>query len=95
MPEDGGYVFTLIANDESSIEVDGKLLGEGPAPFKQVCGLAGNAARPITVATELAKGMHHLDISESHHVGIDDFHLFWQGPGIALQPIPAERLFQP
>ena len=95
VPEDGGYVFTVIANDESSIAVDGKPLGTSPKPFAQVCGLAGNAARPITVATELAKGLHHLEVSESHGAGVDNFQVLWQGPGILLQPIPAERLSQP
>ena len=92
VPEDGGYLFTAIANDESSIAVDGKMLGSGPATIAQVCGLAGNAARPLTVAAELSKGLHHLRVTESHSTGIDDFKLLWQGPGIPLGDIPSIRL---
>ncbi len=73
VPEDGGYVFTVIANDASSIALDGKALGVGPAPFAQVCGSAGNAARPLTVTAELSKGLHHLEVSETHGVGVDTF----------------------
>ncbi len=92
VPEDGGYLFTVIANDGSSVSIDGKLLGTGPQPVVQVCGLAGNAARPLTVAAELGKGLHHLRVMETHGVGIDNFQLLWQGPGVALGPIPAGRL---
>ena len=95
VPEDGGYLFTVIANDGSSISIDGKKLGEGPLPFAQVCGLSGNAARPITVAAQLGKGRHQVHIRETHGAGEDNFQVLWQGPGIPLGQIPAERLSQP
>ncbi len=91
-PEDGGYIFTMIANDTSSISIDGRVLRTSPKPFAQVCGLAGNAARPVSVAVELAKGLHHLEVEESHGVGRDDFQVYWQGPGIGLSHIPPDRL---
>lgn len=92
VPEDGGYIFTVIANDSSSLTIDGKKLGQSPAPFAQVCGLEGNAARPVTVAVELSKGLHHLDVEESHTTGVDDFRVLWQSPGQPYQPIPVELL---
>ncbi len=92
VPEDGGYLFSAIANDASSIAVDGKALGSGPETIAQVCGLAGNAARLLTVAAELSKGLHHLRVTESHSTGRDDFRLLWQGPGIPLGDIPSSRL---
>jgi hypothetical protein len=92
VPEDGGYIFTVIANDSSSISMDGKTLGTSPVPFAQVCGLAGSAARAVTVTVELSKGLHHLDVLESHGEGIDDFKVLWQPPGQAIEPIPADRL---
>lgn len=95
VPEGGGYIFTLIANDASTITVDGKQLATGPTPFAQVCGLSGNAARIITVPVELAKGAHSLEISESHGTGIDNFQVLWQGPGISLQSLPTVYLFAP
>jgi hypothetical protein len=92
VPEDGGYVFTVIANDSSSISIDGKALAKSPAPFAQVCGLEGSAAQPVTVAVELSKGLHHLDVAESHAKGIDDFRVLWQQPGQPMEPIPVDRL---
>jgi hypothetical protein len=92
VPQDGGYVFTVIANDASSIAMDGKTLGKSAAPFAQVCGLAGNAAQAVTVAVELSKGLHQLDVTESHAEGIDDFKVLWQEPGQPIAPIPANRL---
>jgi hypothetical protein len=91
-PEDGGYVFTVIANDSSSISIDGKAVGKSPAPFAQVCGLEGNAARSVTVAVELSKGLHHLNVGESHTEGIDDFRVLWQQPGQPIEAIPADQL---
>ncbi|MGA8938491.1 MAG: PKD domain-containing protein, partial [Acidobacteriaceae bacterium] len=92
VPEDGGYVFTVVANDSSSIAIDGKTLGNGPAPFAQVCGLAGNAARSLTAAVELSRGLHHLDVTESHSKGIDDFRVLWQRPGKPIEPVPVDLL---
>jgi hypothetical protein len=92
VPEDGGYVFTVIANDSSSMSIDGNALGNSPFPFAQVCGLAGNAARSVTVAVELSKGLHHLDIAEAHAQGVDDFRVLWQRPGRPIEPIPNDRL---
>ena len=92
VPEDGGYLFSAIANDASSIALDGKALGTGPATIPQVCGLAGNAAQLLTVTAELSKGRHHLQITESHSTGIDDFNVPWQRPGIPLGSVPASRL---
>ena len=92
VPEDGGYQFMVISNDASSITVDGQRLGTAPVPFRQVCGLAGYAARPVTVVTELAKGLHNLEIRETHTTGADNFQVLWQRPGSAWEPIPEDRL---
>ncbi len=94
VPDDGGYVFTVIGNGAGSLEVDGSKLGFAPEPLPQVCGLPGNAARVFAVPVELAKGLHHLRITDPHGTGIDDFQVLWQGPGIPLSPIPASRFMQ-
>jgi PKD domain len=91
-PVDGGYSFVVIENDEMTIDLDGTRVGASPKTFAQVCGLAGNAARAVTVSVALAKGKHHLKVSETHSVGDDDFRVLWQGPQIPLGPIPAELL---
>ena len=87
VPADGGYVFTVIANDGSAIAIDGKELGKGPAPFAQVCGLTGTAAQDLMAVTELSKGLHHLEITEEHGVGADNFQVLWQSAIMPLQPI--------
>ena len=92
VPEDGGYQFMVVYNDASAISLDGTPLGEALNPFPQVCGLAGNAARPLTVVTELAKGLHHLEVKETHTTGTDNFQVLWRPPGLGWEPIPAERL---
>ena len=68
----------------------GSFVSANAFPF--LFGLTGSAARPMTVAVELSKGLHHLDVGESHGVGADDFRMLWQGPGLPLEPIPADRL---
>jgi hypothetical protein len=95
IPEDGGYVFTVIANDAASISIDGKSSTASPAPFPQVCGLAGNAAQAVTLVAELSKGLHHLDVTESHSTGADDFKVLWQQPGKPMELIPSAQLFHP
>ncbi len=95
VPTDGGYSFLEIANDETTIAIDGETLGVSPKPFAQVCGLAGNAARAITVSVALARGKHHLKIGETHTTGADDFRVLWQQPGSTFQTIPAELLSHP
>jgi hypothetical protein len=92
IPQDGGYQFMVISNDASSITVDGERLGTAPPPFHQACGLAGYAARPVTVVTELAKGLHHLEVRETHTTGTDNFQVLWQRPGSPWEPIPEDRL---
>ena len=84
---DGAYRVMAFANDSATLTLDGKLTATAPSPFAQVCGLAGNAARPITIYAPLARGTHHIRVTESHDSGIDDFRLLWQGPGMPLQPI--------
>ncbi len=93
-PSDGTYTFLVVANNEATLVLDGKQLGVAPKPFAQLCGLAGDAARPITVYAALAKGPHHLQITETHLAGQDDFKVWWRTPGGTLQPIRKEDLAQ-
>ena len=93
-PSDGEYTFLVVANDLTSIQLDGAEVAVSPQPFAQLCGLAGNAARPIQVSAALAKGRHHLKVSEVHGAGVDNFKVFWQGPQ-PLGPIPPDVLSHP
>ncbi len=92
-PADGGYVFTLVSNDQGEISVDGHLLGQTPKPFAQVCGLAGNAARPISGSIALAHGRHRHYVRLTHTLGYDEFRVWWQTPvNAAAREIPPEAL---
>lgn len=86
-PVNGAYTFLAVANDQATLTLDGHVVARSPAPFAQVCGLAGNAARPITLYAALARGKHHLKVSEEHGAGQDDLRILWQGPGIPMQPV--------
>ena len=89
---DGAYRVMVFANDSATLTVDGKLTATAPAPFAQVCGLAGNAARPMTIYAPLARGMHRIKVTESHSTGTDDFRILWQGPDMPLQRISADSI---
>ena len=92
IPADGGYTFTLISNDAGDLRIDGRTLAITPEPLAQVCGLAGNAARSARGSIALARGLHRLEVRETHTTGLDNFRVLWQGPGIEPQEIPASRL---
>ena len=87
VPVDGAYRILAFANDSATVTIDDKLTATAPAPLAQVCGLAGNAARPVTIYAPLARGSHHLKVTESHNTGADNFRILWQGPGMPLQKI--------
>ncbi len=86
-PIDGAYTLLAIANDGATLLLDGKIVVQSPATFAQVCGLAGNAARPVFLYAALARGPHHLKVTDVHGAGEDDFRLLWQGPGFAMRPL--------
>jgi len=91
VPDDGAYAFLVIANEAASMELDGRQAASAPAPFPQLCGLAGSAARPISVSAALARGRHHIKITETHTAGVDNFRVLWQGAQ-PLAPIPSNLL---
>ncbi len=86
-PVDGAYTLLAIANDGATLLLDGRIVVQSPPPFAQVCGLAGNAARPVFLYAALAKGPHHVKVTDVHGAGEDDFRLLWQGPGFAMRPL--------
>jgi hypothetical protein len=92
IPEDGGYVFTLFANDAGTLAIDGKLVATTPALFGNVCGLAGNAVRPATASLTLAKGLHRIEAADEHGQGEDGFRVLWQRPNSPPEEIPASAL---
>jgi hypothetical protein len=92
IPDDGGYTFTLLTNDEGVLRIDGKPVVMAPATFPQFCGSVGNAVRSATGSVALGKGKHRLQIAETHSKGEDGFSVFWQRSGAPISYIPAENL---
>ena len=92
IPEDAGYVFTLLANDAGSLTIDGKVVATTPAPFANVCHLAGDAVRLSTASLALAKGLHRIEAVDEHGQGEDGFRILWQRPNAAPEEIPASAL---
>jgi hypothetical protein len=92
IPVDGGYSFFVVANEAATIEIDGIRIAVSKVPIKQVCGMAGMAARGISGSAALQQGFHQIRVTEAHGEGKDDFRVLWRGPGFVLQPIAAEVL---
>ena len=92
VPADGGYTFTLLSNDDGSIEIDSAPVVASPKPWPQVCGTAGNAVQRATGSVGLRAGRHRIRVAMTHGAGEDGFAVLWQGPGIELSPIPASAL---
>ena len=91
-PVDGGYTFTLLANDAGSISIDSTPVAISPAPWPNVCGLAGSAVQRATGSVALRAGKHQIRVAMTHHTGENGFRVLWQGPGIELSTIPASAL---
>jgi hypothetical protein len=91
IPADGGYTFTLVANEPSTLTLDGKRYTT-PAPFPNVCNLAGDAPQTVTLYAALARGPHTLSISSPHTTGVDSLRLLWQPPNQPVTDVPASAL---
>ena len=92
VPESGGYTFTLLANDDGQISIDGAVVANSPKPFPQFCGSVGNAVQTAMGSVALAKGRHRIEVYESHTAGEDGFRVLWQRSGTAVSTIPAAAL---
>jgi len=92
VPVDGGYTFTLLANDAASVEIDSTAVATSPAPWPQVCGTAGNAVQRAVGSIGLRAGKHRIRVAMTHSAGEDGFRVLWQGPGIEQSDIPASAL---
>jgi len=88
---DGGYTFTLVANETSTITLDSKTYTT-PTLFPNLCGLAGDAPRTVTLYAALAKGLHTLKISSPHTTGVDSLRLLWQAPNQPVVDVPSSAL---
>lgn len=84
VPEDGLYTLHLWSDDGSSLLLDGELLIDND-------GLHGNLERKASVA--LKAGLHPIEVRMFQAPGDAALDLQIEGPGIDLQPVPADWLF--
>jgi hypothetical protein len=82
--EAGSYTFELFSNDGSRMYIDGKLLINND-------GLHGFEGRPGKV--KLTKGMHKIKVEYFQAGGGRGLELFYEGPGIERQKVPADVLY--
>ena len=75
----------------AKLEIDSVPVAVSPKPFAQVCGSIGNAMQATTGSLGLRAGRHAIRVQMTHTTGPSDFALKWQGPGLPLSDIPAER----
>ena len=93
VPSGGGYTITLLTSTTASLAVDG-ISAQSRKAHAQVCGSPGDAVQAVQVSLTLARGDHRLLISrgaEVENAGEGPV-LWWEGPGIARQRIPAAVL---
>ncbi len=84
VPRDGVYRFFTVSDDGSCLYIDGQLVVDND-------GLHGALERSGAVA--LAAGFHSIAVTFFERTGGDLLEVFWAGPGISKQSIPAEALF--
>ena len=81
-PDDGDYGFTLSAEGELSLSIDGELVArtppEGDTPHSSVVPLTG--------------GPHRIRVEYVSHYPPSLFAIFWTPPGGEYEPLPIERL---
>ena len=82
--EAGSYTFELFSNDGSHMYIDGKLLINND-------GLHGFKGRSGKV--KLTKGMHKIKVEYFQAGGGRGLELFYEGPGIERQKVPADVLY--
>jgi alpha-L-fucosidase len=83
VPADGVWTFATSSDDGSRLLVDGHLVvdNDGPHGMRERSGEIG-----------LRAGWHALELQWFNGGGGAGLEVRWSGPGVARQPIPAERL---
>jgi alpha-mannosidase len=83
VPADGVYLFSLRSDDGSRLYLDGKLAVDSDG----LHGLGDDRAE-----IPLAAGPHPIRVEQFEKGGDQDLQLWIAGPGMELQPVPAEML---
>jgi hypothetical protein len=83
VPADGEYAFSLRSDDGSRLSIDGVHVVENTAAHE---------AREQTGRIRLAAGRHGLVLDYLQMLGDRSLAVFWEGPGLPRQELPADRL---
>jgi hypothetical protein len=86
VPADGLWSFTTRSDDGSQLFIDGELVVDNDGrhgPTEQ------------TGEIELVAGHHEIVVTLFEWIGGETLEVFWEGPGVPRQAIPAEALFSP
>jgi hypothetical protein len=89
VPRDGGYTFHLIDRDGARLVIDGMEIARTGPPFAQVCGSPGNALRYDRGAIGLRAGLHAIHVEALNTTSGGAPRLLWEGPGVAIEEMPA------
>ena len=84
VPRDGLYNLYLTSNDGSTLSIDSRILvnNDGLHPVVQ-----------RSQKTPLKKGLHAITVKFFQTGGGHHLSLFWKGPGIEKEEVPAEAFF--
>ena len=84
VPAEGVYSFFLASDDGSRMMVDEQILidNDGLHGLEQKRGVAA-----------LEKGLHPVRIEYFNKTGGEELSVFWTGPGIRMEAVPASALF--
>ena len=81
-PDDGDYGFTLSAEGELSLSIDGHLVARVPS----------DDATPHSSVVPLSGGPHRVRVEYVSESPPSQFAIFWTPPGGEYEPLPIERL---
>ena len=81
-PDDGDYGFTLSAEGELSLSIDGHLVARVPS----------DDATPHSAVVPLASGPHRVRVEYVSESPPSQFTIHWTPPGGEYEPLPIERL---
>ena len=84
IPADGSYTFTTGSDDGSRLWIDGQLVvdNDGLHGYREIA----------SAAVTLSAGKHAIRCDFFENGGAESLRVFWQGPGIAKQVVPASAL---
>lgn len=85
-PKTGVYTFWLRADDGARVKVGDRSVVD--------CN-CGRCTCFCTGAVHLKQGMHPIDVTYVERDGPEALELWYQGPGIPRQPVPASALARP